>query len=256
MMTVGSEMRTCGKHGQYEARVIEALGRVITNTRCPRCEDDAAKAADRYALAEAEEAKKRRVEALMRRASIPTRFKDKTFWNYEANEAGQERALKIARAYADAWDRVLAKGTSLIFSGAPGTGKTHLACAIANRVIANGASAVYSTVSDALRSIRRAYEPGSGLSEGDAINALADPALLVLDEVGTDYGTDHSKVLLFDVLNKRYEQVRPTIILTNLDRDALAGHLGERIMDRLREGGGMMVSFGWASYRVGQPDIA
>ena len=254
-MTFASEVRTCAKHGPFEAKTVQFNGRTIVQTRCPRCDEEAIQAQERLAKAHAEEAARRKVEALLQRAGIPPRFAGKSLDNYQAADTGQQRALKIARAYADAWDRVRAKGTSLIFSGSPGTGKTHLACAIANRVIAAGSSAVYTTVSDALRSIRRAYDPGSSLTEGEAISALADPALLVLDEVGADYGTEHSKTLLFDVLNKRYEQVRPTIVLTNLDRDALTGHLGERIMDRMREGGGMLLSFGWASYRGEATDL-
>jgi DNA replication protein DnaC len=114
----------------------------------------------------------------------------------------------------------------------------------------SGSSAFFVTVSDAMRGIKATYDKGAGVSEADAIKALVDPKLLILDEVGADLGTDHNKVLLFDIINKRYEHVRPTIILTNLDQATLTTYFGERILDRLREGGGKLVQFTWASHRA------
>lgn len=245
-----TEPRECATHGTYEARVTEIMGRVIAS-RCPTCAaEDAARQAAREKR-EAEEAKTRRIELLLKRSGIPLRFQARSFENYEAEGDGQQRALRVARTYAENWPQMSERGTCLIFSGAAGTGKTHLACAIANEVISKfGSSAVFTTVSDALRAIRRAYDRDSGVSEAQAIIELVEPSLLILDEVGMDYGTDHSKTLLFDVLNKRYENIRPTIILTNLDAPALRDYFGDRIVDRLREGGGKLVAFTWNSHRA------
>jgi DNA replication protein DnaC len=242
--------RTCTKHGEYTATVIEIMGREIVGG-CPVCiTEQAEKDAERDRLVK-EEFERRRVDGLMRNASIPLRFQAKTFDNYETNdEQGKIRALGISQRYAEIWPEMAKQGTCLIFSGKAGTGKTHLACAIANSVISKGASALFTTVSDALRGIRRAYDKKEGVSEAQAIEELVCPNLLILDEVGMDYGTEHSKTLIFDLLNKRYENMRPTIILTNLDAAALKEYLGERIVDRLREGGGKLVAFNWESHRA------
>jgi DNA replication protein DnaC len=53
---------------------------------------------------------------------------------------------------------------------------------------------------------------------------------------------------MFDVINRRYRDLHPTILLSNLDRDGLRAYLGERSFDRLREGG-IVVPFDWESYR-------
>lgn len=241
--------RECSKHGAFEAKVFDVAGRAISS-RCPGCTaDEQAREAQREQR-EAEESRARRIEMLFNRAAIPLRFRDRSFENYKAEGEGQERALRVARAYAEQWHEMKERGTCLIFAGAAGTGKTHLACAIANAIIAGGSSALFTTVTDALRSIKRAYDREAGVSELDAINELVLPSLLILDEVGMDYGTDHSKTLLFDVLNKRYENIRPSIILTNLDPAALREYFGDRIVDRLREGGGKLVAFTWASHRA------
>ena len=252
----GTEARDCAQHGTFDAKVISILGREFASM-CPGCSaeqqaQDADKLARKqdYDRRQAEDAQCRRIEALFQRAGIPPRFQDRTLDNYTATEEGQARALRIARMYVEMWPEMQDKGTSLIFSGKFGTGKSHLACAIANAVMATGSSALSTTVSDALRSIKRAYDKGSELSEADAINTLVQPRLLVLDECGMDYGTEHSKTLIFDVLNKRYEELRPTLILTNLDAPALREYFGDRVVDRLREGGGKLVNFNWDSHRI------
>jgi len=129
------------------------------------------------------------------------------------------------------------------------THNTHLACAIATEVIGQGASARFIAVIDALRLVKRSYDRTSSGTEDDAIAELVKPRLLILDEVGADYGTEHSKTILFDIINKRYENIKPTIVLTNLDAAALREYFGERIVDRLREGGGKLVTFTWVSHR-------
>lgn len=240
--------RTCAKHGEFAANVIELLGRTIA-TQCPTCQSDAKARETALEQRLKDEARGRRIEALAQRSGVPKRFQGCSFANYEVTNEGQGRALRIAQAYAESWAQVKERGTCLIFSGEPGTGKTHLASAIVHAVIQQGSSALFCTVSDALRSIRRAYGDAS-MSELDALNTLVEPRLLILDEVGMAYDTDHSKTLIFDLMNKRYEAMRPTILLTNLDAAALRQHLGDRITDRLREGGGKLVSFNWSSHRA------
>ena len=63
------------------------------------------------------------------------------------------------------------------------------------------------------------------------------------------FGSDAEKLLLFDVLNERYERRKPTLMLSNLTAQEVAAYLGERVMDRLREDGGEVVVFDWASHR-------
>lgn len=244
-----TETRTCARHGDYEAKVIDIMGRKIAST-CRACSAEEAARELELSNRTKAEGQRRRIEAMFLRSGIPLRFQSRTLANYEAESEGQQRALRIAEAYTQDWSTMADRGTCLIFSGKAGTGKTHLACAIANAVIAAGHSALFTTVTDALRSIKQAYGKDAGMSEAEAINALVEPRLLVLDEVGMDYGTDHSKTLLFDVMNKRYENLKPSIILTNLDAGALREYFGDRIMDRLREGGGKLVTFTWASHRA------
>lgn len=243
------ETRTCTTHGQYQAKLINFAGKEMGGA-CQTCiAEREAKEVTHKALMQAD-AERRRIESLFLRAGIPPRFQSRSFANYEAANDGQKAALRKAMAYVEAWPEALERGTCLIFAGNAGTGKTHLACAIANALIARGASSLFTTVSDAMRAIKRSYDPSNSISEAQAIHAFVDPKLLIFDEVGGSKGTEHEMQLMFDIINKRYENSRPTIILTNLDPTALRDHLGVRVTDRLREGGGKLITFTWESHRA------
>ena len=110
-------------------------------------------------------------------------------------------------------------------------------------------TALFTTTLRAIRRIKDSWRHGGGETESTAIAALVFPDLLILDEVGIQFGTDAEKMLLFDVLNDRYEKRRPTLLLSNLTLSEVRGYLGERVFDRLREDGGEVVVFDWASHR-------
>lgn len=84
---------------------------------------------------------------------------------------------------------------------------------------------------------------------------MVEPDLLILDEVGVQHGSDTEKLILFEIINGRYEAARPTIVISNLDAAGLEQFLGERAFDRLREGGGRLVVFDWESHRGKRPSV-
>jgi DNA replication protein DnaC len=243
-----SKNQVCGKHGEYIDEGVMVGDRMIFR-RCPACNREYHIAAQE-AKAKAEAARKVELAKRLHESSlIPKRFKSCSFENFVASNEGQTKALATAKAYADSWEQMQERGAGLIFSGKAGTGKTHLACAIANAVIDLAVPAKFTTVTNMMRAIKETYSKDSDDSESKVLQRLSDVPLLVMDEAGMDYGTDFNKTLLFEVLNSRYENVNPTIILTNLDATALKEYLGERVVDRMRDGGGKLVTFNWESQR-------
>ena len=110
-------------------------------------------------------------------------------------------------------------------------------------------SALFLTVMRAVRRVKDTWGRSSTQSESEAIASLVFPDLLILDEVGVQFGSDAERLILFDVLNERYEKRRPTLLLSNLNIDEVKAYLGERVFDRLREDGGEAIVFDWASWR-------
>ena len=132
------------------------------------------------------------------------------------------------------------EGRSIVFSGKPGRGKTHLAVAIAYRAIQNGFDTLFVTAAALIDELSAAFRAG-GLSQ--ALSHFTHPALLVVDEVGyLTYGTDAAN-MLFHVVNDRHLHRRSMIFTTNkhptqwgsvLHDEDLASAIVDRILERGR----------------------
>lgn len=196
------------------------------------------------------EQRRRASDAVLGRAAIPPRFAQKNLDNYASHCDEQAGIKAIVEQYAASFSSAaLAEGTSLILCGGPGTGKTHLGCGVANELLRQGFTALYTTASGLVRDIRATWSKDSERTETDVIKAFIAPDLLIIDEIGVQVGSADEKIRLFDVINARYEQVKPTLIISNLDVKGVVEYLGERAADRLRENGGQALAFTWASYR-------
>lgn len=235
----------CPAHGAY---VAKCRFRDVW-TGCPTCR--AERAAER-AAEEAAELKRQAAEKWQRRlgfAGIPERFQDRRLSRYVASNAGQTAALEFATDYAENFAGIMETGRSAVLVGKPGTGKTHLAVGIGLSIMERGHTALFTTAMRALRRVKETWSKAAEETERQAIEALVFPDLLILDEVGVQFGSDTEKLILFDVLNERYEQRKPTLLLSNLTVPEVREYLGERIFDRLREDGGRIVVFDWQSHR-------
>lgn len=237
----------CEKHGDFEARRFSnAFSLPPITTGCPMCAQERAAEDRAREIEQVRRAEQYRIAVLFGRSGIPKRFQDRTLENFITTVPAQARTLAIARSFVDAFTRV--EGASLILCGKPGTGKTHIACGIAHAIIDGGKSAVFATVLSAIRHIKDTYRKDSERSESDAVNDFLASALLVLDEVGAQVGSEHEKLLLFEIINERYQRCLSTILISNLTQDELGVYLGDRVMDRFREDGGI-VAFDWDSHR-------
>jgi DNA replication protein DnaC len=100
-----------------------------------------------------------------------------------------------------------------------------------------------------IRRVRATWRRDSERTEEDVLAMLASVDLLVIDEIGVQYGTEGEQTILFEVLDRRYCDMRPTILLTNQGKDGFRDYIGARSFDRLTETA-RWVSFDWASYRA------
>jgi DNA replication protein DnaC len=249
------EPANCPQHGEFQQRVLASVpGLPVVRSSCPVCRIQSITVTKAREEREAAAQRLNRIADLTSTAGIPLRFQDREFGNYRADTPGQKHALALCVRFAANWPELRAKGTSLILIGGPGTGKTHLACAIGNAVI-NGhlATVRFITVSAMLRQFKETYRHASHAAESDVMLGFEICDLLILDEIGVQVGSEHEKLLLFEVLNNRYQNLMPTILLSNMSADDLEPFMGHRVMDRFRESGAV-VPFNWESHR-GQRNV-
>lgn len=193
------------------------------------------------------------IQRNIERACIPFRFKGADFDGYRIGSHPfaevQRKALSVAKRYAEDFATLSERGTSLVLCGTPGTGKTHLACAIGNRVLNTGFSVLYITTVAAVRRVKMTWRADSEKTEQQAMHSFLNPDLLILDEVGAQWGSDAEKIILFEILNERYQGRLPTIVISNLAERELADVVTARALDRLRDDGGLVLGFMWPSAR-------
>ncbi len=182
-------------------------------------------------------------------ACIPPRFVGKGFDSFVATTAPQKHALEVARDYVARFPEHEDAGHCLVFSGKVGTGKTHLACAIAEALIRANFGPYYTTTADLIRWIRSAWRKDSDEDESTILQRIQDFDLLILDEVGVQFGSDAEVQQLTEIVDLRYRETRPTLVVSNYGLNDLGRFLGERGVDRLKENGGQVAIFNWGSRR-------
>jgi DNA replication protein DnaC len=138
---------------------------------------------------------------------------------------GYGAAFDAARRYAESphgW---------IVLMGPVGTGKTYLACAIANERLAKGSPAFYVSAADLLDHLRAAFSPGSELSYDDLFNQVRNAPLLILDDVRSEGASDWARQKLEQILNHRYNLRLPTVITTDGALEDLEPAISERFVD-------------------------
>lgn len=175
---------------------------------------------------EREEAEARK---LLEESDLGRRFRERTFENFDKERF--PRAYEIARAYAGTFEEFAESGKGLLFTGTPGTGKTHLAAAIANHVITTlGTPVKFGGFINILDSVKRSFD-----TDEDVVARISEAPLLVIDDLGKEKQTEWSNSILYQVINQRYEDFLPVIITTNEDMGTLEWKIGKATLSRLIE---------------------
>ncbi|MFI8643864.1 ATP-binding protein [Pseudomonas iridis] len=237
---IGRQPAKCNEHGDYSAVMLRDGG----VSGCPIC------ASNKRDMEELE--RKRFTFRMTQRgiARIPQRFADKTFADFVVSNPAQQIALDACIDYVDDFSKHRREGRCMLLLGKVGTGKTHLAIAAVNHLINECmVKAIYRTVGTVIGDIRATFSDRTGESESYILREIIGADLLVLDEVGATKQSEFELATLFSIINGRYEQCRPTIIVSNLAPAELNDALGARCVDRIRENGCIGVPFEWESMR-------
>jgi DNA replication protein DnaC len=234
----------CDQHGEFECRrrYIDLIGKWVS-TGCPQCSDEAH---ERDRLAEKKLYDERQQHRL-REAGVPLRFQGKTLESYTVEHDKQQIAVAACKRVVDA----ISSGRpapNLILIGKPGTGKSHLCCGMIS-ALCHDHKVRRIDLPDLIREIRATWTRDHGKREEAVLDHYGSLELLIIEEIGTGAGSDDERAKIFQVVNRRYEAMLPTVLVSNLDMDSLKKEIGERVIDRMREGSRSLVVFDWQSHR-------
>jgi DNA replication protein DnaC len=184
----------------------------------------------------AKEAATAREHARLHEQGVPSNLLNATLDNWTPRDDQERAHLEVVRAFL----KVL-RGF-LILLGDVGVGKSHLAVGVL-RICRYGRFVKQSTF---LRQLRDTYRDRQA---EDPIEAYQKAELLVLDEIGVTSGGRDEAPAIYEVLDYRYGERKPTILTANVSWDELKGILGNRMSDRLREAAFRILEFGGPSHR-------
>lgn len=164
--------------------------------------------------------KKPIIEKLLNQSKINKRFQLCTFESYKTNEEFQKTAKNKALEYAENISEILKTGTNLFLvgCGCVGTGKTHLACAIAHKVIEQNIPAKFINVTSMIAEIKGKFD----------ISEFVNVDLLIIDDLGKENGTNWVCETIYSIINQRYEAMKPTVITTEGNMSSLKENYGEK----------------------------
>lgn len=175
----------------------------------------------------------------LRRLGNLEAYQDKTFENFQIDpfhgqltKETQDAVSSLTIALSRAEDFVREPRGWLVYEGAYGCGKTHLAVAIANaRLEQFGDRVLFMTAPDLLDFLRTTFNPNAEVSYSEAFEQICNAPLLALDDLGVENPSGWAKEKLFQLLNYRHAKALPTVITTNTPLDELDPRISSRMME-------------------------
>ena len=167
--------------------------------------------------------KEYQIQTLLNLSNIPKRYEDAKF--KPKTDIQSEISQYFIKNFAQ---KSLKKSTDILLFGAIGTGKTYISCAFAKEIIKQKQKGVrYITEYDLLSLyFEKKYQK---------FRSFRECQILILDEIGKRVLADWQRVQLEELLSHRYNEMLPTVYITNLEQHDFRAFLGSRLADRLRE---------------------
>ena len=178
--------------------------------------------------------KEQEIERLKRSCFISMSQWAYTFANYRGEK---DKSYIIAKNYVKEYEQMKKENIGLLFCGTVGSGKTYLACCIANALIEEYMIRV--KIRNFAQIINDLQKSGFDLDKNEYIEAITNVSVLILDDLGIERDTSYAKEQVYNIVNSRYLKQKPTIFTTNLPYEKIQnsddGVEYERIYSRIIE---------------------
>lgn len=212
---------------------------------------------DEKAKQEKELARLQEVERFKESSLIGDRYKDINFNDTEVgHNISFDNAFNRCKKYCEASKLVLSMGMGIYLYGGTGTGKTHLTACMANELLNKNYQVLFTNFFEISKIIKNTFGK-VGVSESDTINRLAEIDFLFLDDLGTERVRNGEadlwlQEIIFDIINKRYNNRKPTIFTSNHSLTELISDRGimKKTVDRIAEMSTAVIKVEGNSYRM------
>jgi DNA replication protein DnaC len=183
----------------------------------------------------------RMVDKIKKASLLGEKYKDVTFANTEKPTPEFTKIYNRCKRYCEVAREVLDKGIGIYLFGSKGAGKSHLTACMANALMDNYYSVLYTNFSEISKYIRSTFNKTTE-TEYDFLERLSSIDFLFIDDFGTELVTKNDQDLwlqekVFEVINKRYNNNKPIIFTSNYSLRQLYEERGiaDKTIDRINE---------------------
>lgn len=196
-------------HERKDGKALEFFGKqMIFKTACKCDRDREAKEKERQKQLEIE-----RLKSICFTSMIQWAY---TFENYQGEE---NKSLIIAKNFVKDYEEMKKENIGLLFYGSVGSGKSYLACSIANSLIEQYQISV--KIRNFAQIINELQKSSFDFDKNAYIESLVNTSVLILDDLGIERDTSYAKEQVYNIVNSRYLKQKPTIFTTNLSYDTI-----------------------------------
>ena len=203
----------------------------------------------------AQQEKMDKLDKLRGASLLGDRYKDTTFDKTDLDRPTDfQKAFQRCRKYCQIPDQALENGYGMYIYGDSGTGKTHLTACMCNELMSHMHQCLFTNFFEISKLIRSTWN-GNTASE-DVIRRICEVDFLFLDDLGTEMVTKNGEDnwlqgQVFDIINKRYNNRKPTIFSSNYSMNELITDRGlmKKTVDRIGEMSTAMIKLSGDSYR-------
>lgn len=138
--------------------------------------------------------------------------------------------FNMCRKYANEFTR---ESKGLFFYGKTGLGKTHLSLAIADVAVRKGYNVIYTPVEKAMHQLEKEHFSRTNKDEESILEDFTSCDLLILDDLGAEFSTSFTVSQIYNIINSRLIDSKPTIISTNLGLEDIEKTYSQRVLSRI-----------------------
>lgn len=200
-----------------------------------------AEARDREQELERQRQKQKRIEKIKQTSLLGEKYKNVSFDNTDTSDEDFYKIYSRCKRYCEVANKVLDKGIGIYLFGTKGTGKSRLTACMANALMDNYYTVLYTNFSEISKYIRGTFNKSSE-TEYDFLERLTSIDFLFIDDFGTELVTKNDQDLwlqekVFEVVNKRYNNNKPIIFTSNYSLRQLVEERGvaDKTIDRINE---------------------